>query len=34
MEEIKTYSDLIDTINVAENSNITQINIKNLFEGL
>ena len=30
----KTYSDLIDTINVAENSNITQINIKNLFEGL
>ena len=30
----KTYSDLIDTINAAENSNITQINIKNLFEGL
>ena len=30
----KSYSDLISTINVAENSNLTEINIKNLFEGL
>ena len=30
----KSYSDLISTINVAENNNLTEINIKNLFEGL
>ena len=30
----KSYSDLISTINAAENSNLTEINIKDMFEGL